>query len=477
MVKKVAFWSGGFITVILIVLAITCALFYKESISSSSNKKHSSILNQIYEHKELNVGMLRSLTSSYIDYSNPNQVGGFEVALLQKFADSLGVKLKITYTNTVKELLEKGRNGKIDLIAAELIGYVDEANTFIASQPFHYNTQQLIYRKGSVKPYSFNDITGDLTVAKNSLQSHILTNIKDNYSELQWNESNVFNSEELIRQVESQDIDYTIASNRTIAIMQRIYPLITVAFDVKKDSPKTWYLMNSSDKSLLNIINQFILESRENGTTKKLEYRYFSYMNKFDYVDIRAFINSIEASLPKYRQLFETYAETNKLDWKLLAAMSYQESHWNPQATSSTGVRGMMMLTQLTAESLGITDRLDPEDSIKGGSMYLKQIINRMPKSIIKEERIWFALAAYNMGTGHLWDARKLASKLGKNPDSWQDMRQILPLLSEEEYYTDLKYGFARGYQAVHFVESIQQYYISLISYLLEKNYQQNVSL
>lgn len=459
------------------MLAITCAIFYKESISLHSNQKYNTILNKISRHKELNVGMLRSLTSSYIDYSNPDQVGGFEVALLQTFADSLGVKLKITYTNTVKELLENSYNGKIDLIAAELIGYVDEVNTFIASEPFHYNTQQLIYRKGSIKPYSFNDITGDLTVAKSSLQSNLLTNIKIDFPDLQWNESNVFNSEELIRQVESKDIDYTIASNRTIAIMQRIYPRLTVAFDVKKESPKTWFLMNSSDKSLLNKINQFILESRQNGTINKLEYHYFSYMNKFDYVDIRAFINSIETSLPKYQQLFENYAQTNKLDWKLLAAMSYQESHWNPEATSSTGVRGMMMLTQLTAESLGISDRLNPEESIKGGTMYLKQIINRMPKSITKDERIWFALAAYNMGTGHLWDARRLAQKLGRNPDSWQDVRQILPLLSEEEYYTDLKYGFARGYQAVHFVESIQQYYISLISYLLEKNYQQNASL
>lgn len=99
--------------------------------------------------------------------------------------------------------------------------------------------------------------------------------------------------------------------------------------------------------------------------------------------------------------------------------------------------------------------------------------MNRMPKTIPREERVWFALAAYNMGTGHLWDARRLADKLGKNPDSWQDVRQILPLLGEEEYYSQLKYGSARGYQAVHFVDSIQQYYISLVGYLLEKEYRQ----
>ena len=196
-------------------------------------------------------------------------------------------------------------------------------------------------------------------------------------------------------------------------------------------------------------------------------------MKKFDYVDTQKFIQAINKTLPKYQEYFEIYAAENELDWKLIAAMSYQESHWNPRAASSTGVRGMMMLTKPTADSLGIKNRLDAEQSIKGGSIYVKKIIDRMPTTIPAEERIWFALAAYNMGIGHLWDARSLAVKLNKNPDSWQDVRQVLPLLSEEEYYTNLKYGFARGYQAVHFVDSIQQYYMSLVGYLLESELRQ----
>jgi len=473
LVKKVAFWSGSLITIISIILAITAALFYKESIGSSFNKEHNTIINQITARQELRVGMLRSLTTLYIDYRNPNQVGGFEYALLKKFADSLSVKLKITFANSLAELIEKSKEGKIDIIATELKGCEDDIDSFVASQPFHYITQQLVYRKGSVKPYSFDDIEGNLTVPKNSLQSYILNNLKLEYPDLTWNQSSIFTQEELLRLVEDQEIDYTIANNRTISIMQRIYPLLTVAFDVTKDYPRTWYFIKSPDKSLLNKINQFIQKSREDGTIKKLEYHYFSYMNKFDYVDTRAFIRAIEGTLPKYQAYFEEHAKTSDLDWKLVAAMAYQESHWNPKAISSTGVRGMMMLTKSTAESLGITNRLDAEQSIRGGSIYLKQIINRMPKSIPKEERVWFALAAYNMGTGHLWDARKLATELGKNQDSWQDVRQVLPLLSEEEYYTELKYGFARGYQAVHFVDSIQQYYISLVGYLLEKEYRQ----
>lgn len=475
MVKKVVFGStrNRVATIIIIILAITGALFYKESIGVVSNKNSKTVLTQLTERQELKVGMLRSLTTLYMDYRNPNQVGGFEYALLKKFADSLNVKLKIIFANNLTELIEKSKTGKIDIIASEIKGYSSEIENFVATSPFHNFSQQLVYRKGSVKPYSFDEITGDLTVPTNSLQSYLLKNAKNDVEELNWHESEKLNQEELLKMVADQEIDYTIANSRTIAIMQRIYPVLTVAFDVDKDASQTWYVLKSPDTSLLNKLNQFIKKSQDDGSIKKLEYHYFSYMDKFDYVDTRAFIRAIESTLPKYQTFFEENGKANDLDWKLLAAMAYQESHWNPKAVSSTGVRGIMMLTRSTAESLGITNRLDPEQSIKGGSLYLKQIIGRIPKSIPKEERVWFALAAYNMGIGHLWDARTLAKELDKNPDSWQDIRQILPLLTEEEYYSNLKYGFARGYQAIHFVDSIQQYYISLVGYLLEKEYRQ----
>lgn len=473
MVKKVVVRNGRFITIILIVSAIICALFYKEIIIASFDKEPNTILNQIRTRQELRVGMLRSLTTLYIDYRNPNQVGGFEHALLEKFAESLNVKLRVIFANNLAELIEKNKEGKIDFIAAEIKGYSLEKNHFTMSKPYHYFTPQLIYRKGSTKPYSLSDIVGNLTIPKDSFQSYILNNIQQDFPNLVWEESSILNQEELLSLVEDQKIDYTIVDNRTITVMQRIYPLLTVAFDVIDEQPGAWYFPNSQDKSLLNRANYFINNALNNGTVSKLEYRYFSYMDQFDYVDTRAFIRAIDNVLPDYQPYFEKYAQEHKMDWKLLAAMAYQESHWNPKAISSTGVRGMMMLTKSTAESLGVTNRLDTEQSIKGGSAYLGKIISRMSKSIPKEERVWFALAAYNMGIAHLLDARELATKLDKNPNSWQDVRQILPLLSEEEYFSELKYGFARGYQAIHFVDSIQQYYISLVGYLLEKEHRQ----
>lgn len=473
MSKRVSIWSGSLITIILIILAIVFALFYKEKILSKDSQPQNTIFHTVSEPNELRVGMLRSLTTLYIDYRNPNVVGGFEYALLKKFADTLNIKLKIIFANTLPELIEKSHAGKIDLIAAQIKGYPEELDNFNASEPFHPITQQLVYLKGSLKPYSFNDIKGNLTIPKHSSQSYILNNLSKQFINLNWQESDVLNQEELLKLVVDKKIDYTIANQYTVAIMQRIYPLLTVAFTVDENWSQNWYFPKSQESSLRDKFNFFIKQAYKDGTIQKLEYHYFSYMNKFDYVDTQKFIQAIDKTLPKYQALFEKYAADNELDWKLIAAMSYQESHWNPNATSSTGVRGMMMLTKPTADSLGIKNRLDAEQSIKGGTIYVKQIIERMPTTIPHDERIWFALAAYNMGIGHLWDARSLAAKLAKNPNSWQEVRQILPLLSEEEYYTDLKYGSARGYQAVHFVDSIQQYYFSLVGYLLESELRQ----
>jgi membrane-bound lytic murein transglycosylase F len=147
-----------------------------------------------------------------------------------------------------------------------------------------------------------------------------------------------------------------------------------------------------------------------------------------------------------------------QLSWELLAAQAYQESHWKAQAESPTGVRGVMMLTEETAASMGIQDRGDPAKSIHGGAKYLAHLLKRMPKSITGENRIKFALAAYNVGMGHLHDAQELARIQGKDPNSWQSLRETLPLLAEKRYYKTLTYGYARGQEPVQYVAAILTY-------------------
>jgi membrane-bound lytic murein transglycosylase F len=180
------------------------------------------------------------------------------------------------------------------------------------------------------------------------------------------------------------------------------------------------------------------------------------------------FYERIRTRLPKYSNFFKSVGEKYDLPWKLLAAIAYQESHWNPNAKSFTGVRGMMMLTNETANLLGVKNRVDPLESIVGGTRHIKQMIKMVPQEIEGENRLKFALAAYNVGMGHIHDARELAKRLGYNPNIWSDLKKVLPLLSKKKYYTTLKYGYARGEEPVKYVESIYDYRDILENHFIE---------
>ncbi|MDT7043903.1 transglycosylase SLT domain-containing protein [Candidatus Nitronereus thalassa] len=176
--------------------------------------------------------------------------------------------------------------------------------------------------------------------------------------------------------------------------------------------------------------------------------------------DRKMFFKHLRTRFPRYQEHFQNAAEKYNLPWKLLASQAYQESHWNRRAKSPTGVRGIMMLTRRTAASLGIRNRLDPEKSIYGGARFLARMQQRIPTSVPMPDRRFFALAAYNVGLGHMEDARELAQRIKKNPDHWQDMTEVLPLLSQKKYYRTLRYGKARGHEPVIYVRRIRAYQV-----------------
>ncbi len=171
------------------------------------------------------------------------------------------------------------------------------------------------------------------------------------------------------------------------------------------------------------------------------------------------FRRHVAQRLPRYRAFFEKAAKKYKLDWRLLAAMGYQESHWDPKAISPTGVRGIMMLTLKTASDVGVENRLKPQSSIMGGAAYFSDIMRRMPSDINEPDRTWMALAAYNVGMGHLEDARIITQKRGKDPHRWFDVKQSLPLLAKRKWYKKTKHGYARGWEPLQYVENIRSYY------------------
>ena len=267
-----------------------------------------------------------------------------------------------------------------------------------------------------------------------------------------------------------ETIDYTLADSHNLSLVRRYYPDISVAFTVEDKQPLSWLLPKNRDDSLYALLIEFFGQMHQSGELTALEDRYFGHVEKFNYVDTRLFMKAVESVLPKYQDWFQQYA--GDIDWRLLAAQSYQESHWDPRAKSPTGVRGIMMLTQPTAKQVGVKSRLDAESNIRGGAKYLRQLLNRIPERISPYERPWFALAAYNVGWGHVQDARKLTQQQGGDPDKWVDVKRYLPLLRQKRYYKTTKYGFARGDEAVTYVSNIRRYYDTLV-WLDEKSEEQ----
>ncbi|MDE5306965.1 membrane-bound lytic murein transglycosylase MltF [Providencia stuartii] len=425
-------------------------------------------LNQILSRGELRVS---AISSPLIYLDDEANLHGFDYELVQSFADYLGVKLIITMRPTVELIFDDIEEGNADIGVAGLLYNKDRLQKMKTGPSYLNVTQQLVYRKGSTRPKSFNDIKGKLVVMAGSAHASTLKSLASKYPELTWQETTEYTTNQLLEMVAEGLIDYTLEDSISVALQQRIHPEIAVGFDLVDDHAITWYMKRLNDDSLNAALLDFFNVSNEIDLLARLDEKYFSHVSSFDYFDTISFINAINKKLPNYQPLFEKYATT--LDWKLLAAIAWQESHWDPLATSPTGVRGLMMLTKPTAETMGVADRLDAEESIKGGAAYLEYLMQRLPVSIADDDRIWFALAAYNMGYGHMQDVRKLTEMQGGDPDRWLDVKSRLPLLTQKKYYSQLNYGYARGHEAYRYVENIRRYHQSLVGYLQNQDKKQ----
>ncbi|MGQ0286468.1 membrane-bound lytic murein transglycosylase MltF [Pasteurellaceae bacterium 22721_9_1] len=424
----------------------------------------------IKERKTLVVGTINNPVSYFI---HANGQAGLEYELSKAFADYLDVNLEIKTLDNSQSLFDALNKNEIDIAAANLFYQPQRTDHFQIGPAYYSASWQLVYRKGEARPTSLDQLNGRLVIAGGSELEQLLQNKQEKHPQLTWKVENKYTQEELLLQLAEGKIDYTIANSIDVSAAKQIKPQLGVAFDVTDESTVHWYLPNSSYSELQAALLDFMNNALESGLIAKIEEKYFNHFSKFDYVDMRSYTNAIETILPKYTALFQKYQ--GDLNWQLLAAIAYQESHWDKDATSPTGVRGIMMLTKATADRMKITDRTDPEQSIKAGSGYLHWLISQVPDTVPQEDRIWFALSAYNMGLGHMLDARRLTKNLGGDPDNWLDVKKNLPLLAEKRYYANLKYGYARGYEAFQYVENIRRYMNSIINYYrVQENQQTN---
>ena len=425
----------------------------------------SSQLHRLQQQGELIVAMRQPAA-----YHQLHNRPGFNQELIETFARTLGLSVRFTLVTDTDHLLADLQQAQVHMA----VGLMNSPATFPGihfSDSYQQVSTQLIYRYGEAKPKSLADLApGGLHILDEPYYREILQAAVAQYPELSWETAASAHIDSLLQQINQGQVRYGLANTADLTVGRQYYPYLMSAFTLGEPQPLAWAFPAQGDDSLRQAANRFLHRWRENGTLGYLHERYYGHLNRFGFVDKQLFRRHWRERLPKFRALFQAAGLQTGLDWRLLAAMGYQESHWQADAVSPTGVRGLMMLTQATATQVGVTDRTDPAQSILGGADYLHSLQNRLSDRISGDDRLWFAMASYNVGLGHVRDARKLTERQGGNPNLWVDVKQRLPLLRDKKYHSTLPHGYARGDEPVTYVDNIRYYYDLLTWYEQQKN-------
>lgn len=395
-------------------------------------------------------------------YRDKNGHTGFEYALASLLAEDLGVTLRMEPAFSLDGIFERLRRQEADLAAAGLTLTGQREAEFPHSTPYYRLKPQVVYLAGTYRPRRIEDLAdmNIVTLAGSSHAESLRALQREGFSGLQWQEVTEVDSMELLELVNAGQAQLAIIDSNEFSVQQSLYPRLKVAFDLGQEQDMVWYLPPGDDNDrLLTHIDGFFDRLSRDGILEQLREEYFGHTDGVSRISSHTFIRNMRKSLPPYRKLIQQVAQEYQLDWHLLAAIAYQESHWNPLAESPTGVRGMMMLTLPTARELGVKNRLDAAQSLRGGARYFKNMKRRLPDDIREPDRTWLALAAYNIGMGHLEDARVLTERQGGDPHLWQDVMESLPLLQKSKYFQTTRYGYARGREAATYVQNIRHYY------------------
>lgn len=406
--------------------------------------------------------LTRNGASSY--FIGPEGGTGPEYDLAAAFADYLGLEIKVKVAGEFGNLGTLLINRQGELIAANLTRTPARELLFNFGPDYAEAKTIVVYKRGKTRPRKLPDLLGiRLSVIAGSSYEGLLEKAQEVLPDLHWTAEKAMGMEGLLLAIADGELDATLVDSNIFNINSQFYPGLKAGFTIADNQPQAWAFLPGDDDSLVQKARSFFRLINENGELVALQNRYKDNGNELDRVGMFQFMKQVRNRLPPLLPVFQEVAAVHDMDWRLLAAMGYQESHWDPAATSVTGVRGIMMLTQRTARQLGINDRLDPEQSIEGGARYFLRMHQRIPARIAEPDRSWMALAAYNMGWGHLEDVRVLTQKQGGNPDRWQDVNERLPLLSQEKWYSQTRYGYARGYEAKQYVENIRSYFDTLM--------------
>lgn len=398
------------------------------------------------------------LTYGTDDNGNPS---GLEYDLTQAFAQELGVDVK--YIVVQPEELETHLVGsRYHLAAAWLSPSTDET---MQSTPAITLTRDVLVQHDASLPLSeLAQLSGKTVHAMaGSRQAETLSRLAREVPGLNVVTVGQGTSLDLLEKLGEREIEYVAIDESFEEIANQYVPNMRTTLTLNETQPVVWQLSRHPNPELRARLNAFIERVQHDGTLARLEDRYLGHVRRLTQADVIKFLGEVETTLPKFRKSFQAAQALTGIDWRLLAAVAYHESNWNPNATSYTNVRGIMMLTEETADRLQVSNRLDPSESVLAGARYINMLKELLPEEVEEPDRTWLALAAYNIGPGHFNSARALARQTKADPNSWYEMKRVLPKLAQPKYFSMVKTGRARGGEAVILVENIRSYYDILL--------------
>lgn len=406
------------------------------------------------------VVLVRPGPLTYSDDDN-GSINGLEHDLLEAFAQELGVA--VTYLVAKPEEFAGRLDGSRYHLAAGWLS-PDETPGNPAT-PAIFMTRDVLAQHDASLPLTDKAQLAGKTVhaMAGSRQAATLRRLAKEVAGLKVAEVGDGDILDLLEALGNGKVDYVVMDSNLEDLATQFVPTLNTTLDLGDDKPIVWLLGNHPNAELAARAKAFIERIQLDGTLARLEDRYFGHVRRLEPGDVVKFMGEIDSTLPHLRKHFLAAEAVSGIDWRLIAAVAYHESHWDANATSYTSVRGIMMLTEETADRMGVNNRLDPRQSILAGARYLNLLKEQLMPEVREPDRTWLALAAYNIGPGHFGAARRLAKLVGADDGTWFEMKRVLPLLAQPKYYQKIKSSRARGGEAVVLVENIRSYYDILL--------------
>ncbi len=421
----------------------------------------------------LKVLIVYSSTSYFLYKGQPM---GFEYELIKWFADDLNLKLELVVSDDLDSQFEVLNRGDVDIIAHGMT-ITNQRKWEVDFTEYLYLTKQVLVQKKPDNYLKLNwktledaliqdniELINDtVSVRKNSAYFERILSLENEIGGKIYIDtlSSKLSDGEIVNLVAEGKIKYTIVDENIAKINASNRPILDISVPISFSQRIAWVTRKKA-KNLQEVVNAWILKNRKKKRYNVIYNKYFK--NKYSYKkrERSDYYSLKNNQISQYDDLIKRYAEKLNWDWRLLAALIFQESHFDPKANSWAGAKGLMQVMPATAEELNIQDLSDPKESIRGGTAYLKQMYDEFESISDSITRIKFAMAAYNCGLGHVIDAQRLAEENNLKPDVWEENidKMLLALRFPKNYNKPfVKFGYVRGTEPVNYVNEIFQRY------------------